>query len=60
MKELFNNDAFFHGVIFGVGLHQQRVIAAHERREPLKIGDDIYYLQNGRERLQEYIDKVCR
>lgn len=60
MDELMEQEAFINGVAVGINLHQQRVIAAHEHREPLKIGDDIYYIQNGRERLQEYIDKVCR
>lgn len=60
MKELFNNDAFLHGVIFGMGLYQQKVIAAHRRNEPLAVGDETYYLQTGQEKLQEMVDRVCR
>ena len=26
----------------------------------LKIGDELYYVQNGRERLQEMIEKICK
>lgn len=33
---------------------------ADERREHLKIGNTLYYLQDGRERLQEMYDKICR
>lgn len=59
-KELMENEAFCTGVAVGVALHQQRVIAAHEREEPLIIGDDLYYLQSGRERLEEFLNKICK
>lgn len=39
MNDLAENEAFVHGVAVGISLHQQKVIAAHERREYLKIGD---------------------
>ena len=60
MNDLAENEAFVHGVDGGISLHQQKVIAAHERREHLKIGNTLYYLQDGRERLQEMFDKICR
>lgn len=53
------NEIFFKGVITGISLHQQKVITAHKRKEPLRIGDNLYYLQDGRERLQEFLEKVC-
>ncbi len=60
MTKLLESEAFCCGVAVGINLHQQKVITAHERKEPIKIGDTLYYLQDGRERLQEMIEKICR
>lgn len=54
------SEVFCSGVVAGIGLHQQKVVNAAENKEPVKIGDELYYVQNGRERLQEMLDKVCR
>ncbi len=59
MKDLMENEAFCTGVAVGINIHQQKVITAHERKEPLKIGDEIYFLQTGRERLEEVLDRIC-
>lgn len=56
-KELTENEVFLDGVMVGISLHQKRVIAAHERKEPI---DTLYYLQSGRERLEEFLNKICR
>ncbi len=53
------NDAFVNGIAIGVNLYQAKIIAAHRRKEPLIIGDTCYYLQDGRERLKEMIEKIC-
>lgn len=60
MSDLLENDAFAKGVAVGIGIYQAKVIAAHERKEHLKIGDDLYYVQSGRERLQEVLEKICK
>lgn len=60
MKDLLESEVFCSGVAVGINLHQQKVVTASERKEPLKIGDELYYIQNGRERLQEMIDKICK
>lgn len=60
MNDLLDNEAFSIGVATGISLYQNKVVTAHDRKEPLKIGDKIYYLQSGKERLQEMIDKICR
>lgn len=60
MKEMPVNEAFCNGVAVGLDLYQCRVVNAHDRKEPLKIGEDIYYIQDGRERLQEVMDRICR
>ena len=59
MNELFENEAFINGITVGINLHQERVIQAHKRKEPLKIGDELFYLQSGRERLEEMLEKIC-
>ena len=59
MDELMENEAFVTGIAVGVHLHQQRVIQAHKRKEPLKIGDELFYLQSGRERLEEMLNRIC-
>ncbi len=59
-EELMENDAFVNGVAVGVNLYQERVITAHRRNEPLIIGDNLYYLQSGRERLAEVLNKICK
>lgn len=60
MSKETENELFTKGIIVGINLHQQRAIAAHKRKEPLIIGDTLYYLQSGRERLEEYLNKICR
>ena len=60
MKEFMESEAFCCGVSVGINLHQQKVVMASESKEPLKIGDELYYAQNGRERLQEMIEKICK
>ena len=59
-NEIMENEAFTSGIVVGIQLHQQRVIAAHKRKEPIKIADEIFYLQSGRERLQEFLEKICK
>lgn len=51
---------FAYGIAIGIGLHQQKVVSAHKRKEPVKIGDTLYFLQDGRERLEEVLDRICR
>lgn len=58
LEELEENEAFFTGLICGIRLFQQKIITAHKRREHLMIDNTPYYLQDGRERLQEMLNKV--
>lgn len=60
MTELMKNEAFCTGVAAGIDLYQCKVVNAHERKEPIKIGENIYYIQDGRERLAEVMDRICR
>lgn len=61
MKESQENEAFCVGVAVGLDLYQRKIIAAHERDQPLLIDGELYYLHDGRERLlQEIIDEICK
>lgn len=60
MSKETENEAFTSGILVGVGLQQQQIVAAHKRKEPLKVGDTLYYLQDGRERLHEFLEKICQ
>ena len=60
MRELLESEAFCVGVAFGIDLYQERIIEAHSRGLPLMIDGDLYYLQDGKEKLQEMIDKICQ
>lgn len=60
MSDLTENEAFYSGIMVGIGLEQQRVIVAHKQKKPLIIGDEMFYLQSGRERLQEVLEKICK
>ncbi len=59
MRKLIER-AFCNGVAVGISLYQRMILAAHERKKPLQIGEELYYIQNGRERLQEVLEKICR
>ena len=48
-------EAFCIGVNVGIHIFQQKVRTAHKQREGLKIGDNLNYIQSGRERLQEVL-----
>jgi len=54
------NEAFTYGIVVGINLHQQRVISAHTRKEPLKVGENLYYLETGRERLDRVLHEICK
>lgn len=60
LQKLLESEAFYNGVAVGINIHQQKVVMSSERKEPLKIGDELYYIQSGRERLQEAMEKICK
>ena len=60
MERLMESKAFAYGVAVGIDLHQQKVVTAQKRKEPLVISDTLYYIQDGRERLEEVLDRICR
>lgn len=60
MDELLESEAFCTGVAVGINIFQSKIITAHRRKEPIKIGDELFYLQSGRERLEEMLEKICK
>lgn len=60
MNDLMESEAFVSGVNVGIRLYQNVVVKAHERKEPLMVEGDFYYLQNGRERLEDVLNKICQ
>lgn len=58
LEELENNEAFFTGLICGIKIFQKKIVAAHKRREHILINNTPYYIQDGRERLQEMLNKI--
>lgn len=60
LKELLENEEFCTGVAVGVSLYEQKVVMAHENKQHLKIGQNLYYVQDGKERLQQVIEKICK
>ena len=60
MDGFSKNEAFATGIAVGVNHYEQKIITAHERKEFLKIGENLYYIQDGREQLQEVLEKICK
>lgn len=60
LEELESNEAFFTGLICGIKLFQEKIVTAHKKREHLMIDGNIYYIQSGRERLQEVMNKILQ
>lgn len=52
--------AFCNGITVGICLYQRAVVAAHERKRPLIIGENLYYLETGRERLERVLHEICK
>ena len=57
-NDLMENEAFFTGIVTGINLFQNKLITAHDRNEPIKLGDDLFYLQSGKERLTEMMNEI--
>lgn len=60
MRELMENEAFCVGLSFGLHLYQQKVVDAHRKKEPLMINGDMYYLESGQERLERFVNEICK
>lgn len=59
MRKLIER-AFCNGVVVGICLYQRMIISAHERKKPLIVGENLYYLETGRERLERVLHEMCK
>lgn len=59
MENLLESNIFRNGVAVGLNPYKTKIIKAHERKEPIIVGDNLYYLQSGNELLQKMIDEIC-
>lgn len=60
MDSLSENEDFVTGIAVGIYIHQQKVLTAYEKGEPLKINGEPYFIQSGNELLQEMLNDICR
>lgn len=60
MEDLMESEAFCNGIAVGIRMYQQKIVTAHSREEPIKIDGESYYIQDGKDRLKELIDRACR
>lgn len=60
MDGIFESQAFCNGVAVGINLYQQKVVTAQKNNEAIKIDGELYYIQSGKERLQDMVDKICK
>lgn len=60
MEKLSENEDFVTGVAVGINIHQQKVLTAYERKEPLEIGGEAYFIQSSSEIVEQMIDEICR
>lgn len=59
MRKLIER-AFCSGIAVGISLYQRVIVSAHERKKPLIVGENLYYLENGRERLERVLREICK
>lgn len=60
MEEILESQAFCNGVAVGINIYQQKIVMAQKNNEAIKIDGELYYVQSGKDRLQDMIDKVCK
>lgn len=60
MESLSESETFCKGIAVGISIYQQKVITAHDRKEPLEINGKSYYIKDSGEQLQELVDMICR
>lgn len=60
MENLLESEIFCKGVAAGINIYQQRILTAHKHKEPIKIADNLFYLQSGQELLEQMMKELCR
>ena len=52
--------AFAAGIEVGLKLYEQKIVQCSRTEEAIFIDGELYYIQSGRERLAEMLDRICR
>lgn len=60
LENLSENEGFVTGIAVGMSIYQQKVLTVHEKKEPLEINGELYFIQSGNELLQEMLNDICR
>ncbi len=60
MENLLQSEIFCKGVVAGINIYQQRIITSYKRKEPIKIADNLFYLQSGQDLLEQMMEELCR
>ena len=60
LESLSESETFCKGIAVGISIYQQKIIVAHDRKEPLEIDGESYYIKDSGEQLQELVDMICR
>lgn len=60
MENLLQSEIFCKGVVAGINIYQQRIITSYNRKEPIKIADNLFYLQSGQDLLEQMMEELCR
>jgi hypothetical protein len=60
LENLSESAEFVTGIVVGISIYQQKVVTAHDRKEPLEINGNSYFVKEGKEQLQELVDIICK
>lgn len=60
MGEVSENEMFCYGISMGMALYQWKVLMAYERKIPLEINGEPYFIKDSGEQLRELINEICR
>ncbi len=60
LKNLLDSEVFCTGIAIGINLYQCKIITAYNRKEHFELNGEMYYLQNGRELLEQMLNEICK
>lgn len=60
LKNLLDSEVFCTGIVIGINLYQCIIITAYNRKESFELNGEMYYLQNGKELLEQMLNEICK
>lgn len=60
LKNLLDSEVFCTGIAIGINLYQCKIITAYNRKESFELNGEMYYLQNGKELLEQMLNEICK